>query len=504
MSLPAHINPADRIPLGQKLAFAAGVNTDYIATGLLTSTLWMAFFNIGLGIDAVLLGVILMVLRAWDALTNPVMGNISDNARTRWGRRRPFMFAGAVLTALIYPALWYLPAGWGETARAVYLTVAGLVFFTAFTLWSMPYYALQLELTPDYDERTRLTAWMTLFGKLSSLLGGWLLTFVIFVGLLAQNDPKAFEGKSDFLRSLFAWAQPWLAFVGHAEPGEKPIVVGMKAACWLIALAILVIGILPALFVKERYYAAEASKQPREPFWQSIKGSSRCGPLWALILISFFLVLGTSSVAALGQYANFYYVCGGDLTLGAYIMGVKSTVLVLTGIATIPLFTWLGEKLDKRTVVMLMLGITMFGHLLNWFLMTPTHPYWQIIPGFFESSALAAVWLFLPSMKADVADYDEQQTSRRREGSLNAFYSWFIKVSLTASMGIGGVVLKITGFNPKADVQPDDVTHRMFVIYVILPLVIWSVALVFAWFYPLTRQRCARIRADLELRRGRV
>ena len=149
-----------------------------------------------------------------------------------------------------------------------------------------------------------------------------------------------------------------------------------------------------------------------------------------------------------------------------------------------------------------MLGMSMFGHLLNYWLMTPAHPYLQIVSAFFESSAIGAVWMFLPSMKADVADHDELKTERRREGSINAFYSWFIKASLTASMGIGGVVLHLSGFQAKVPVQPEPVLHRMFLIYLVLPLAIWSVALLSVWFYPLSRTRCNEIRATLEARRG--
>ncbi|AHF90051.1 sodium:melibiose symporter [Opitutaceae bacterium TAV5] len=526
MTSPARISESDRIPLVQKLSFAAGVNMDYVATGLMTGTLWMPFFNIGLEMPAVVLGLILMVLRAWDALTDPIMGNLSDNARTRWGRRRPFMFVAAITTACLYPIMWHFPesvrdgtswlvhvADWipfiaklelaaPEKAASIYLILVGMIFFASFTVWSMPYYGMQLELTPNYDERTRLTAWMTLFGKISSLAGSWLLLFVIFVGMLALGDPKALEGKPAFLQKLLSGIQPWLTSFTNPHPGEKPIVVGMRLVCWLIALGIVCFGLLPALFVKERYYKAEASKQASEPFWKSIGESIRCTPLWALISISFFLVLGSSSVGSLGQYVNFYYVCHGDLAKGAMIAGMKGSVIVVAGIASIPLFTWLGEKFDKRTMVMTMLASSMTGHLLNWFLMTPAHPYWQIIPGVFESSAIAAVWLFLPSMKADVADWDEIHTTRRREGAINAFYSWFIKASLTASMGIGGVVLQISGFNPKIGDQPQEVVNRMFFLYLTLPLIIWSVAMLSAWFYPLGRARSAQIRAELEARRG--
>lgn len=519
------ISERDRIPTFQKLMFAVGANMDYVATGLLAN-LWMPFFNIGLGITPVTLGIIMMILRAWDAVSDPIMGNISDNARTRWGRRRPFMFFASISTACLFPLFWILPQGMQDgsfwlthiddwlvplTGRdlitaanvlPVYLTMLGLVFFTSFTCWSMPYYGMQLELTPDYDERTRLTAWMTLFNKLAYLGGGWILALIILVGTLSLGDPKAMEGKPEFIRGILSAVRPWLSALTDPVSGENPIVVGMRAVCWVIAFGVLFFGMMPALFVKERYYKTEAARQERDPFWRSIRESAVCKPLWSLILISFFLVLGSSSVGSLSTYLNFYYVFDGDLAGASVVSGIKSSIIVISGIASIPLFTWLGEKFDKRSMVMVMLGSSMFGHMLNFFLMTPRYPYLQIIPGFFESSAIAAVWLFIPSMKADVADWDELHTSRRREGSINSFFSWFIKASMTASVGIGGYVLHASGFTASLDRQPHDVLMRMFYLYLGLPLLIWSVALAAAWFYPLNRARSAGIRAQLEARRG--
>ena len=525
MSSTARIKDSDRIPFFQKVMFSAGVNMDYVATGLL-GVLWMPFFNLGLGLNPIVLGGILMVLQAWNAICDPVMGNLSDNARTRWGRRRPFMFVGAITTAVLYPLLWNIPAcvrsgdswlataaGWlpfisgfglssSELATALYLCLVGMLFFTSFSVWSMPYYGMQLELTPDYDERTRLTAWMTLFGKMSSLIGSWILAVVLLIGMLVLGDPKALEGKPAFVRGLLETVQPWLVSLAGAQPGEKPIVIGMRLICWVVAAGILCFGLLPALFGRERYYQKDASKQTRDPFWKSIGESLRCRPLWSLISVSFFLVMGSCSVGSLGQYVNFYYVCGGDLAKAALIGGLKGTVIVVAGIASIPFFTWLAEKYDKRTVVLVMLASSMLGHCLNFFLMTPAHPYWQVIPGVFESCSIAAVWLFLPSMKADVADWDELHTGRRREGALNAFYSWFIKASFTCSMGLGGMVLQLSGFTASLPEQPTQVLHRMFAIYLLLPISIWAVGLLSVWFYPLTRSRSVAIRAELEARRG--
>ena len=235
-----------------------------------------------------------------------------------------------------------------------------------------------------------------------------------------------------------------------------------------------------------------------------MKESIRCKPLWSLIGISFFLVLGSTSVGSLGQYLSIYYIFDGDLSAASIVGGWKGTVLAATGILSIPFWAWLGERFDKKVMVISMLIFSMVGHLMNFFCMRPDMPYLQIVPAVFESGAIAAVWLFIPSMKADTADYDELRTTRRREGSINSFYSWFIKAALTCAMGLGGLVLEVSGFTSKHVHQPADVLNRMLGYYLTVPIAIWGVALGFALSYPLSRIRMAGIRAELEERRGKI
>jgi len=279
----------------------------------------------------------------------------------------------------------------------------------------------------------------------------------------------------------------------------------MKVCSWGFAFLILLFGILPALFVRERYYEAEVKTQARDPFWQSIRESARCRPLWGLIGTMFFLVLGSSAVASLGQYLSIYYVCQGNLAQAGMITGWKSTVVMITGIALIPVWTWLGEKFDKKIMVVTMLVISMVGHLMNLWCMTPAAPYLVLIPAVFESAAISAVWLFIPSMKGDIADYDELGTTRRREGSINAFFSWFFKGAMMSSLGLGGLILDLTGFNVKATAgQPHSVLHSMLWCYLVFPLVIWSLGTICVLRYPLTRERMALIRRTLESHRGKI
>lgn len=120
----------------------------------------------------------------------------------------------------------------------------------------------------------------------------------------------------------------------------------------------------------------------------------------------------------------------------------------------------------------------------------------------FEAIAVAAIWMFRPSMKADVADYDEVHTNHRREGSLNTLYSWPIKTALTCSFGLGGVMLQPSGFDAKLPAQPPEVPTRIFHLYLAIPIVIWSPSLAVICF-PLPRLRAAEIRTEFEQRRGK-
>lgn len=468
-----YIPPNERVPLGEKLAFSAGIGMDALSVSMITGVLWMPFFNLGLGINAAYLGVVLMILRLWDAVTDPLMGNISDNARTRWGRRRPFLFIGAITTGLLSMGFWFIPASLSEIHFLIVLTLLGLVFFTSFTVWSMPYYGLQMEMTPNYDERTRLTGWMTAVGKVTLLFGG---------------------------AALWAVGSSWFA---DPQTGRADIVKGVRTLAPLMALLSIVFGLLPAIFVKERYYEAEAAAQPKEKFWVSVKESFRCKPLWFLIGISFFQVLGGIVVGNLGFYVNIFKVSGGNMADATYLEFMKKLVMVLAGLALIPFWTWLAEVWDKKIIAGLLLVTAIAGQILSFFCLRPDMPYLQLIPAAFSSGVVAAVWLILPSMKADVADYDELNTGKRREGSINAFYSWFIKAAITGSAGITGVIVQyIAGINPHLEHQPAEVVDRLFAAYLIIPAVIMIFPLYYIWKYPLNRSRMAEIRAQLELRRG--
>ena len=202
----------DRVPWNQLIAFGLG---GLIPIALFNIVLQLVplLGNISLGISAVWLGAILVLPRLWEALSDPVVGHLSDNARTRWGRRRPFILIGGIAVALSFVAMWWVPRE--DFLRQYVASDAGvmwlqlsfllgtlLVFFTACAVFEIPHGALGLEMSTDYHERTRL-----------------------------------FSAKS-FLGNFFAMGTPWLIFFASLEVFSGPggnLVDGMRYVSMIIA-----------------------------------------------------------------------------------------------------------------------------------------------------------------------------------------------------------------------------------------------------------------------------
>ena len=464
----------DRIPVPQKIAYGLGGPVEGTATWIPQANL-TPVFNIGLGMSPAMLGVILMVWRAWDAFADPIMGNISDNARTRWGRRKPFIIAGAILTGLTLPLMWWMPQGLSDAWMFTWLLGAGILFYTCFTIWAMPYYSLQLEMTPDYDERTNITAYRAFAQQVLALIAGW---------ILASAAHPIFRDTPSSLPDL---------------PN------GMRYISIALGIATIVLGVLPGWFVKERYYEKETSHQPRQKLWSSIKQTLSTRPFLWVILIVITNTFGFGLVSTLGFYVNAYYVCQGDVALAAKIGGVKSTLLFAPNLIAIPLCTWLANRYGKKFLLYLTASSGVAWTLSIYFFYTPAHPWLQIIPSLMIGPLSMGLWLIVPAMQADVADYDELHTGQRREGSFSAVFSWTSKASATVTSGLSGLVLVWTGFHiDQGANQSAAVLANLKNFYIWIPIGFLIIAFFAIQRYTLTRERMADIRKELEARRGEI
>lgn len=454
---------ADKVPLSQKLLYSLA--TVALIPGMqIIDRIAQVVLNVGLSVNPTLIGVALAIFRL-DAFFDPWIGTMSDNCRSRWGRRRPFIVVGGVLCALTFPLLWMISRDWAPMTIFYYFVAAGLAYYLALSIYSVPYWSLAAEMTPDTHERTNVIAFRGVVINIVTIAMGWLLWFVTL---------GCFKDMLEGTR--------WLAFITGG--------------------LFLTFGIIPMLFVKEPFYH-QASKQKKISVWESLKDTLSNRTFIVLVAMMLLMTLGMQTVGTLGLYVSIYYVFGGDKAAAGLVSGYSGTAMMILSVVTIPLFAWMAKKFGKIPALYACGIGYLIATLSQWFLVTPVHPYWQIISTALIGPVVTGVWIILPSMQTDVIDYDELLTGFRREGSFTAILGWIQKLGFALSVLLAGVILDVSGFDIALEAsQVPETLMKMRVLFVFFPIVMATAMLLLVRFYPLTEQRCHEIRLKLESRRG--
>ncbi len=426
-------NEEDKIQFSQLVAYGAGgiipialFNVAGILVGLMG--------NISLGLNAFWLGVILIIPRLWDAVSDPLIGHISDNTRTRWGRRRPFLLIGGILVAITFVAMWWIPKG--DTIRLWFPSDSGfqwfqlsyilftlLLFYTACTIFEIPHGALGMEMTTDYHERTRL-----------------------------------FSAKS-FVGNLFAMSTPWLFALASMEIFKGP---GGNEADGMRYVSIMVAAILIPLSFWWTYKLREpgfarVSKQEKTPFWENMKHTATNKNFILLTLTIFTLAMGFNFVNLLGSYIPIFYVFGGDKVAGAYLLGINGTVWAITGLLAVFPLNWISPKIGKRKTLILAITLMSLAQLSKIVCYNPSYPYLIIIPTILLSIGMLFFFTLGSSMVGDICDEDDLNTGSRNEGSFYSVFWWFIKMGTALASFVAGALIVFTMFDQTQVTKVDDV-----------------------------------------------
>jgi GPH family glycoside/pentoside/hexuronide:cation symporter len=459
--------PAPRIGAGRVLAFGAGGILDNFGTHGIKQAA-TPVYNLIYGVNPAVIGVIVAVTRVWDAFTNPVMGSITDNARTRWGRRRPFILAGAVGSALLFPLLWWIPGGFGQAASCAWILALTLLFYAVFTVFTVPYRALGFEYSPDYHGKTRLMAVRTVFTSICGFGVQWF-----------------------FPVTQFGW---------FGSPETSVIWVSI-----ILAVAMGATAVLPALFCKERAEAPAPAAARREkiPLFTAMRATLKCRPFRLILVIVVLMVFGTNLINALGMYVNIYYVHGGEKRAASIIMGWSGTAYHAVVICTMPLLVRLSRRVGKKAALLGCLGAMFVASVGKWFLFTPAHPWWQLAVSAMMGLGGSGLWMLVESMVADVCEWEEARSGRSMAGMFGAMYGWVLKAGLALCVGLSGFMLVATGF----DVDIGPVQHPSTLLWMrILFTFTTAAAIVLTVFlvirFPLNAAKMAEVRATLDARRA--
>jgi GPH family glycoside/pentoside/hexuronide:cation symporter len=465
---------ADKVSPLSKTAYALGGTTDIFGHWLY-NTLANPVFNVFLGLSPTQVSLAMGVTRFVDAFTDPLFGWISDNTRSKWGRRRPFILFGSILSGLALPLLFVARPSWSQDQIFWFMLISASIYAPMISAYNMPYQSLGAELTPDYNERTSIMSWRAVVQKIAgSLLGAglWLATSKYFI------DPAT--GKADV-----AYGAVWAAGIA--------------------GLIMILSGFANFFFVKERYYE-KAQSQEKVGFVAMFKDTFHSRPYLILLGIALVYAIPTGLVGTLGFYATTYYVFQGDLTAAGELTFWSGMSYAVFGVAGVPVASGLAKQFGKQKALAFTLAAGLVAFASSWWLYTPDAPWLSVLCTGLNGFSATGLWVVLPSMCADVVDYDEIQSGKRREGAYSSTFSWMLKVGMSVSMLIVGPLLdQVTGFNAKlGGNQAPDTIWWIRVLFAGIPVAALVVAFLLVQLYPLTRDRMRDIRATLEARRGTV
>ena len=309
---PGHYETAqeDRIPIFQKSIYSMGSLANDSQAAWIGQM--VAILILGLGISPIWVGVIGFIPRIFDAILDPIVGFSSDNTRTRYGRRRPFIFFGAIFAGICYMLMFQLYKSNSATFNGLYFLIFQILFFAAFTCYSIPWIALGYEMTPDYHERTSLQSWSRVFAQVPWLLAPWCWAIM--------------------------YNKNWFA---NPETGAPDPVLGARFVSIIIGCVIVFAGILPAIFNKEHFANLPKPKKITGDFIKNLINDVQSKLFIKLIIISTispYIISVLANLASNGTFLNYFAQYSLLNKIFVYILAIflqVASFLLLNAIPTV-------------------------------------------------------------------------------------------------------------------------------------------------------------------------
>jgi GPH family glycoside/pentoside/hexuronide:cation symporter len=468
--------PEDRVSFLHRLAYGSGAFANNLLAGAITGMI--VLLNENLGVSLVMLGVITGLPRLFDAITDPIVGYISDNFKSRWGRRRPFIFVGAILVGICFFLLWQFPEGRDPGFYIWWYTIGSMIFFLAYTIYATPWVALGYELTPDYDQRTLLMGTQNFIGQLAFFLPPYML--------------------------VIAKQSEWFS-----DPIE-----GARLVAGGVAVVVMICGVIPAIFLRERLadiavHEAEEAGHGRnlleelKGFFVSMGQALTFVPFLKICFVTFLVFNGFILIASYGYFVLSYYVFAGNTEAGAELGALVATVGSFANFFIVAFVTWLASRIGQKRTFVIAISLAILGYALKTFAYSPEHPWLILLPAPLMAFGLGSLFTLMPSMMADVVDQDELRTGQRREGMFASIYWWVVKLGQTAAAMAGAWLLASTGLQTELGGDQTDATLILLRVYDIgLPILLYALAIGIVLTLNVSRERSEAVRAQLEARRG--
>lgn len=389
--------------------------------GMLFGTYLMKFSTDVLLIAPAAMGALIAASRLWDAISDPLAGFLSDNTRSRFGRRRVWLFSAALPIGLAIVMMWSPPTFLEGLELVIWMGIALIVYETASTAFYVPHGALGVELTPNYHERTRLFGYSHMIAAIGMILG-----------LIALQLMNISEDKRTFAVYLSVFA----------------------------GICVTAIALGSTFLLPERTdYQGRGNTNVVKSFLDVVRNKHA-----RLLLIMYAIeTFGGASVALLVPYLVEYV-----LPMTAYMVPIL-VLYVVPQFAFTPVWIWLSRRYGKKRLWAISMWMSAGFFVSGYFFLVPGEFSIMIwIGAFLLGTANGGAAVMAPAIKADIIDYDEYLTHERKEGAYLAVWNLVRKSAASMTALVTGLVLQWFHFVPNAE-QTIDTQYAILALFTLLP-----------------------------------
>lgn len=432
---------SQKVPFGQKVAFGLGMLANQMFPAMIGIFTVVLVEN--LGFSGLLLGLTYFIPKFYDALFDLIMGYVSDNTKSKWGRRRQYVLAGAILLGFSFAFMWQLNASDGVTYNFIYFLVLSLFFYTGLTIFSIPYVAMGYEMSNDFHERTNIMATSQLIGQLAWVIAPW-----FWVIMYNKN---------------------WFP---SADVATRTLAVYVAIACAILAA-------IPAIFIPSKStlnenYSPIDLKGILGSFGEikeGLKASIEIKPFRKICIATFLIFNAFQTTAGFSYFIIKYYLFkGNEEGFGLWPTLFGCVGALITTVAVIPIVAKMSKIMGKKKAFLLSQSISIIGYILLYVLFVPGKPYLFLFALPFFSFGIGSLFTLMMSMTSDVIDIDELNTGKRREGSLGAIYWWMVKFGTAVAGLLSGLILSLVAFKSNAPTQTDETMFWLRMFFVGIPI----------------------------------
>ena len=462
-----------KVPMGQKIAFGFGMLANQMFPAILG--IFMVVLVEDLGFSGWMWSLVFLFPRIFDAITDPIMGFISDNTKSKWGRRKQYVLLGAVIMGISFIVMWQLYKDNTVDYNFTYFLLWSLVFYVGLTIFSVPYVAMGYEMSNDFHERTNIMAVAQFIGQWAWVIAPWFWVIM--------DDKSFFESGEVAVRELAIW----------------------------VGIICMVFAMIPAIFIKSKSTLDEDYEPLNSAnignslmkIFESFVAAFKIKEFRKLCGATFLIFNAFNTVAALTFFVIVYKLFNGDAGASGIWVSMFGCLGALgTTFIVIPAVAWMSKKLGKKKAFMLSQSISLVGYIMLYFLFIPGKPWMYIIALPFFSFGIGSLFTIMMSMTADVIDIDELNTGKRREGIFGAIYWWMVKVGYGIAGALSGVIITVVGFNSDlATTDQQAAVDGLHAFFCFFPMIGTILAMLIMRNYNITEERSLEIRSQLAKRK---